>query len=73
MVVLLIVSVKTMDSHPSGRAAAELARTYPHRLERPTQGIVDHLRKIASLTTPAVSSTFFQHFCMHSEKSAISL
>jgi hypothetical protein len=30
-------------------------------------------RYTASLTTPALSSPFFQHFCMHSEKSAISL
>jgi hypothetical protein len=28
---------------------------------------------IASLTTPALSSSFFPHLCMHSEKSAISL
>jgi hypothetical protein len=30
-------------------------------------------RKIASLTMSAVSSTFRAHYCMHSEKSAISL
>ena len=37
------------------------------------RGLSDCWRNIASLTTPAVSSTFFPHHSIHSEMSAISL
>ena len=38
-----------------------------------SQGAILHWRKIASLTMSALSSSFRAHYCVHSEKSAISL